>query len=81
MERNLQSVLEESQMTFHFIKRLLTAKWLWITVFGCIGVKVLVFPVVYVYLELPSWVKVVALICLLSGSGVVAGLRDFSEAK
>lgn len=59
-----------------FVRDLLAARWLWITVFGSIFIALLPFPALFVYLRLPSWAKMVALISLLAAAGIAAGLRD-----
>ena len=79
MARELQSALEG--MTLRFIRELLTSKWLWIVVFGGIGARLSGFLILYIYLALPSWAKMVALISILVGGAIVAGIKDYASVK
>lgn len=67
-------------VTLRFIKDLLTARWLWITVSGCIAVPLSVFPAVDIFLRLPGCAKLVGVICLLVAAAVAAGYRDYRSS-
>ena len=68
-------------LSMRFIKDLLTSKWLWIIIFGGIGARLSGFPILYVYLMLPSWAKVVALISIVVASAIVAGIKEYHTTK
>ena len=63
-----------------FLKDLLTAEWLWITISACIGIALLPFPALYVYLKLPPFGRLAAVVGVAAAGGVAAGLRDYHSS-
>ena len=60
---------------------ILTEKWLWIIILGIIAIIAIPLVVVWIILNLPPVLRLVATVFIIIGWGIAAGYRDWVMSK